>query len=127
MNASLLILTWLAPLLAAPFALRNSGRWMLPLASLPTLLTAVVVPAWDLLEPVLRFARLLWHWLGDFLSGRLQWTINFVKGTPRQRQWVIQCLVWSLSLEQTLSLWPVAGVLVLGIGGTLFVVLWTLP
>ncbi len=44
MNGLLLILTWLAPLLAAPFVLSHAGRWMLPLATLPALVTASAVP-----------------------------------------------------------------------------------
>jgi formate hydrogenlyase subunit 3/multisubunit Na+/H+ antiporter MnhD subunit len=79
------------------------------------------IPAGDVLEPVLRFR----YWLGDYSTGRLQWPLNAVEVTPRHAQWLKKRLSWSLSLEKTLSLLPVAGALLLGIGGTLFMLLWT--
>jgi formate hydrogenlyase subunit 3/multisubunit Na+/H+ antiporter MnhD subunit len=84
------------------------------------------IPAGDILEPILRLTRRFWHWLGDYPTGRSRWLRNVIEATPRQTQWLKQHLKWSLSLEQTLSSWPVAGTLVLGIGGTLFILLWTL-
>ena len=44
MDEFLLVLSWLAPLLAAPLSLHRRGAWLLPLAALPALLTAVTVP-----------------------------------------------------------------------------------
>ena len=83
------------------------------------------IPAGDLLEPVLHFAWRLWRWLGDFSSRRLQWAIDAFARTLRQTQWVKQRFMWSPPLEQILSLWPVAGTITLGIGGALFMLLWT--
>ncbi len=50
MNGLLLILTWFTPLLAALLALFYSGRWLASVAALPTLLTALLVPAGAHLE-----------------------------------------------------------------------------
>ncbi len=44
MNEFLLVFSWLAPLLAAPLSLHRRGAWLVPLAALPALLTAVTVP-----------------------------------------------------------------------------------
>ncbi len=44
MNDFLLAFSWLAPLLAAPLSLHRRGAWLVPLAALPALLTAVTVP-----------------------------------------------------------------------------------
>jgi formate hydrogenlyase subunit 3/multisubunit Na+/H+ antiporter MnhD subunit len=43
-NATLLLATWLAPLVAIPLALRATGRWWVPVAALPALATALLVP-----------------------------------------------------------------------------------
>ena len=47
MNTVLLLMTWLAPVLLAPFALHPGRRsnWLAPLATLPALLAVMVVPA----------------------------------------------------------------------------------
>ena len=45
MNGFLLLLTWFAPLFAALVVLVSSSRWLAPLAALPALLTAILVPA----------------------------------------------------------------------------------
>ncbi len=47
----LLVLSWLAPLLAAPFALRQQGRWLPAMAAVPALLAVWQVPVgaqWEL-------------------------------------------------------------------------------
>jgi hydrogenase-4 component B len=43
-NQALLLLTWLTPLLAAPFAISRAGRWLPALATAPALAAALIVP-----------------------------------------------------------------------------------
>lgn len=42
-NATLLLATWLAPLVFIPLALRATGRWWVPAAALTALATAWLV------------------------------------------------------------------------------------
>jgi formate hydrogenlyase subunit 3/multisubunit Na+/H+ antiporter MnhD subunit len=49
-NGALLLLSWLAPLAALPVALGNRGRWWPPLATLPSLAAALLVPAGSTVE-----------------------------------------------------------------------------
>ncbi len=44
MSATLLLLAWAAPLVAAAFALTRTGRWLQALAALPALAAALAVP-----------------------------------------------------------------------------------
>jgi hydrogenase-4 component B len=89
-NATLLILTWLAPLLAAPLGRRYAGRWLLPLSSVPALLTALLVPTGMQLE-------LPWLLLGIrlgvddtgrvfLLASALMWTVAAVYAVENLRR-----------------------------------------
>lgn len=50
MTQSLLVWAWLVPLLAAAFATRPLGRWLVPAAALPGLAAALLVPAGTTVE-----------------------------------------------------------------------------
>jgi len=113
-----------------------SASWPLLAGALLALLAALwgakwgtrlvgTVPAGDILEPVLRLTRRWRLWLDDCRSRGLESSTNAVerllRRPPRHR------LSWTVCSEQTLGSWPVAGAVVLGIGGSLFLLLWMLP
>lgn len=80
------------------------------------------VPAGDVLEPVVRLTRGWRRWLDGSRSGGFKRSANAIKGLLRRA--LRPRVSWTASSEQALGAWPVAGTMVLGIGGGLLLLLW---
>ena len=82
------------------------------------------VPAGDVLGPALRATRRLRLLLGGFGTRALARRTKIRTWKPRGASWAR--LPWRIQPEQALDAWPAAGAVFLGIGATLFILLWTL-
>ncbi len=113
-----------------------TAGWPLAAGAFLALLVALVRPQWgrrllgsipagDVLEPFLRLTRRLLRWFDDSSTHGLKRLTNAIAQVPRHSP--RHRLTWTLSLEHSLTLWPVAGTVALGIGGALLLLLWTLP
>jgi len=110
-----------------------TASWPLAAGSLLALLAALLRPRWakrligsipagDVIEPLLRLTQRLRRWRGDSAAGRFEWQSNVVPAILRRVPYYL--LSRTTSAEQVMRLGSVAGVVVLGIIGTLLFLLW---
>ncbi len=111
-----------------------AGSWPLAVGIMLLLLMALLriqwarqlagsIPAGDILEPVVRVTLGSWQWLTHTISWGLTWMNRRIPALLQRLP--AQPLVRSLSIEHSLSLWPVSGILALLTGVALLLLMWT--